>query len=264
MRKLLIVTGPTATGKTALGIELARKFNGEIISADSRQIYKGNDVETGKDRSFPQWGIDIAKPGDDFNVSAFVAYAQKIISDITARGKLPIVIGGTGQYIKELLNPSATLNVPLNPQLRAKLEKLSIDQLQKELAQMQPDKWKSMNQSDRNNPRRLVRAIEVARQDTRHPSTSLRASKVQDINTLDSLVIGLVGPRQILYNKIVERRKNRPDLVEKEFKLAKKQLLYMQKFLKPVWSDISKPNYRNKIFSAVSKWYTSTNGGKEN
>ncbi|MBI4099846.1 tRNA (adenosine(37)-N6)-dimethylallyltransferase MiaA, partial [Candidatus Microgenomates bacterium] len=161
MIKILVITGPTAAGKTALGIKLAKKFNGEIISADSRQVYKGNDVETGKDRSFFQWGIDIAEPGTDFNVSAFREYAQKTIADIASRGKLPIVVGGTGHYLRALLDPFSTINIPPDPKLRAK--NLSVEELQK---LVNPPAGGKMNPSDWQNPRRLIRAIETSKKRT--------------------------------------------------------------------------------------------------
>jgi len=252
MDKLLVITGPTATGKTALGIELAKKFDGEIISADSRQVYRGNDEETGKDHSYPQWGIDIAKPGEDFSVSSFVDFAQKMIADIVARNKLPIIVGGTGLYIKELLIPSETLNIPMDTSLREKLDSYTLEHLQQELIKISPQKWQSMNVSDQKNPRRLIRAIEVV-------LTPIRDSGRSQNDGRDILMIGLTGSREIIYQNIVARRKTRPDLVEKEFKLAKKQLLYMQKYLQPIWFDVTSPSCREEIFSTVTKWYTRIN-----
>lgn len=238
MIKLVVITGPTATGKTALGIELAKKFNGEIVSADSQQVYVGQDEERGKDRSFPQWGLDLVSSG--FNVSDWVKYSSAKISEIIDRKKIPIIVGGSGQYIKELLNPSETLHIPVNRELRKKLAKYSIEELQKLI------KIK-MNDSDFKNPRRLIRAIEVVEHGSRLPAGR------QD-SQYDALVIGLTAKKEIIYQKIVARRKERPDLVEKEFKLAKKQLLYMQKYLNAVWFDIADPKMNNKIEWLVTKF----------
>lgn len=157
--KLLIIIGPTATGKTKLGVELAKKYNGEIISADSRQVYKGMDIGTGKDKeeygSVPVWGIDLVDPDYNFNVSDFVKFASEKISDIQSREKLPIIVGGTVLYIKSLLHPPETLHVPRNDNLRRELESLSVNKLQERLGE------NSLNTSDLQNPRRLVRAIEI-------------------------------------------------------------------------------------------------------
>lgn len=257
MIKLVVITGPTASGKTALGIELAKKFNGEIISADSRQIYRGNNIETGKDHSFPQWGIDIIDPGTDFSVSDFVNYATQIINDIQKRDKLPIIVGGSGQYIKELLDPSETLHIPLDTKLREKLEKLTLEQLQQELMGINRNKWELMNESDRNNPRRLVRAIETSKK---------RTIPFERVNTvrLKTLIIGLTAPKEIIYQKIVTRRHDRPDLVEKEFTLAKKQLAYMQKYLQATWFDITSPEFHNKVLWQVAQFTRRHSGKKEN
>ena len=240
MNKLLVITGPTATGKTKLGIDVAKKFNGEIISADSRQVYKGNDAESGKDRSFFQWGIDIVEPDYNFNVSEYVKYAKKVIENIWAKGKLPIIVGGSGQYIKELLYPSETLHIPPNKQLREKLEKYSVSKLQ-DLVKIK------MNASDWQNPRRLIRAIEVAKQDQR--------SKTKD-QRYNAMVIGLFATKEEIYKKIAERRVDRPDLIEKEFKLAKKQITYLKKLPGIMWFDVSSEKFSLEIFSRITKWYT--------
>jgi tRNA dimethylallyltransferase len=130
MNKLLIVCGPTATGKTVLAATLAKKFNGELISADSRQVYRGMDLVTGKDRpaslaslklgrsgpaggpDFPIWLYDVANPDEEFSVSQWVKLAKQAIDDIKGRNKLPIVVGGTGLYIHALIKPFETIDIP--------------------------------------------------------------------------------------------------------------------------------------------------------
>ncbi len=155
--------------------------------------------------------------------------------------------GGRRQYIKKLLNSSETLNIAPDQKLRERLAKYSVPQLQK---LVNPPAGGKMNPSDWNNPRRLIRAIEISSQNKKH--------KIEN-KKYNSLIIGLTAPKEIIYQKIVTRRRNRLDLVDKEFQLAKKQLLYMKKYLQPIWFDITQPDYRQEIFSRVRKWYTWTN-----
>lgn len=185
MFPLVIICGPTATGKTKLGIHLANKFNGEIISADSRQVYRGMDVGTGKGLSTTKnqrleikinnqiftlydlegvkiWGYDLVEPDQEFSVAHFHHFAAQAISDIRSREKTPIIVGGTGLYLKSLTQSIETINVPMDRNLRSQLESLTTSELQQRLQQLNPQKVKSMNNSDQNNPRRLIRAIEVA------------------------------------------------------------------------------------------------------
>lgn len=256
MNKLLIITGPTATGKTALGIRLAKKFDGEIISADSQQIYVGLDLERGKDKDLYKkagitvWGLDLTKNQHGFNPAAFIDFASKKIEEISARNNLAIIVGGTGQYIKELLYPSETLRIKPNWKLRAKLSKYSVVALQEELQETDNPKWLLMNNSDRQNPRRLIRAIEIARgnsKDRLGPGTE----------PWNSLIIGLSSARKNLYERITRRRKDRPDLIAREFTLAKKQLAYQRKYLNALWFDIADPKFDNKILWQVEKFLQS-------
>ena len=204
MNKLFIISGPTAAGKTRVALGLAKKLDGELISADSRQVYKGMDVVTGKDlgnaqfsitndqlqqrvsqkvnkpvtvgtytiKSVPVWGLDLIEPDEAFDVSMFIPFAREVTEDIWQRGKLPIIIGGTGFYIRGLLNPYETVGIPVNVNLRKELEKLPVGELQQRLKEINLQKWEQMNESDCNNPRRLVRAIEVGEyekvQNTKH------------------------------------------------------------------------------------------------
>ena len=199
--KLVIICGPTATGKTDLAARLAKKFSGSIISADSRQVYKGMDIVTGKDRpkGVSIWGYDLVKPSQDFSVAHFVRLAREQIKKIHRRGHLPIVVGGTGFWLKALVKPPATINIKPNSQLRKKLEKLSIAQLRRQLERLDPERAANMNQSDRNNPRRLIRAIEVAKQ----PRDSLRPT------IYDAHWIGLTAPLKVLDRRIEDRVRQR-------------------------------------------------------
>lgn len=259
--RCLFIIGPTATGKTSLGIYLAKKFSGEIISADSRQVYRGMDIGTGKDKSYPQWGIDLCDPDHDFNVSEFRKYALEKIEEIQKRNKLPIVVGGTGFYVKAILNPWETIDIKPNQELRERLLNCSIVELQNELQKINQSKWENMNESDRQNPRRLVRAIELAGRSTTNSG----------LPTPDSLIIGLTAPYEFLYKRIdqriEERIKNgmneeRERLIKKYKKLpktlwgpgehdyARRQMSYFRNLGKTYhinWFDISKKNYLNDI-----------------
>lgn len=265
MTKLLVISGPTATGKTALAATLAKKFNGELLSADSRQVYRGMNLTTGKDRpDVPIWLYDVVEPDEDFSVSHWVQRARDAIKDITRRKKLPIVVGGTGLYIHALLHPFDTIDVPPNKTLREKLQTLSVQKLQKLVARG------SMNDSDWNNPRRLMRKIELA-----------GAKKTTHVvkNSYDALVVGLTAPISVLNKRIDERLKERTrqgleseaatllatykhDLPSmsaiglNEHAYAKRQLTWLKKQKDILWFDITKKGFEDKIVSVVRTWYT--------
>ncbi len=197
MDKLLIITGPTAAGKTTIAVSFAHEFGGELVSADSRQVYRGMDIATGKDRTsidVPIHAIDIADPQDEFSVSHWISLAQKSISDIHNRKKLPIVVGGTGFYISALLHPPQSLNIPPNLRLRTMMNDKTREQLQNEVKQKLPDVWKFMNDSDRQNKRRLMRKLEIGK-------SLVYAEK----STFDTFVCGLAMPYPELYAKIDRR-----------------------------------------------------------
>ncbi len=163
-QKLLVILGPTSSGKTALSISLAKKYNGEIISADSRQVYKGMNLGTGKVTKKEMAGIphhllDVANPKKIFTNSDFCKLAEKAIDDIFSRGKLPIICGGTGFYIDTLVNGMVFPEVQPNPSLRKKLSNKSAPELVKILAKLDPIRVKTIEQK---NPVRLIRAIEIA------------------------------------------------------------------------------------------------------
>jgi len=161
--KILVIVGPTASGKSDLAIKLARKYNGEVISADSRQVYKGMNIGTGKVTKKEQklakhYLIDIASPKKVFTVDDFKRLGQKAIEEIIAKNKRPIIVGGTGLYIDVLLGRIQIPEVPANPKLRAKLEKQSVKQLFKRLQKLDPERAKTI---DSKNKRRLIRALEI-------------------------------------------------------------------------------------------------------
>jgi len=223
MSKLLVICGPTATGKTSLAISIARKFNGEIISADSRQVFKGLNIGTGKDlpkdaklkflwiKKFGYyevggikiWGYDLADPRHSFSVSQYLKFADRVIDDIVKRGKLPIVVGGTGLYIKGVIDGIPTAEIPKNNRLRKSLNDKTASQLFEMLAQMDAIKAGAMNTSDKKNPRRLIRAIEIATWVVSHKSDGQKSKKEKtDINVLQ---IGLMANESYLNDKIEQR-----------------------------------------------------------
>jgi len=200
--KVLVICGPTATGKTKLAVALARSFGGELVSADSRQVYRGMDIATGKDlhevRSMPLWMIDQVNPDQEFSVSQYVVGAQKAIEDIHERGKLPILVGGTGFYIQALTHPLDTIDVAPNVSLREELKHASVAELTKRLIALDAHTWKDMNASDRVNPRRLIRRIEIL-------SSRSKAPSVAHVKRYDALTIGLTASNEKLYQRIDRR-----------------------------------------------------------
>jgi tRNA dimethylallyltransferase len=161
--KLITIVGPTASGKTSLSIQLAQKYNGEIISADSRQVYRGLDLGTGKITREEMCGIphhllDVAEPTSVYTVANFVHDGRKAINEIVARQHLPIIAGGTFLYTDALLGDVSTPEVPPNENLRKTLETRSLETLFSELHNKDPQRAQTI---DRKNKRRLIRALEI-------------------------------------------------------------------------------------------------------
>lgn len=202
--KILVVLGSTSSGKSDLAVELALKYNGEIISADSRQVYKGMDLGTGKItkkemKGVPHYMLDIANPKTVFNVSKYKIKAQKIIADVLKRNKLPIICGGTGFYIDAVVDNIILPKVLPNLELRKKLEKKSCEALFTILKKLDPARAKNI---DSQNKVRLVRAIEIAQ--------SLGSVPKLKKNTIyDPLFIGLDLPDSALRERISARLKRR-------------------------------------------------------
>lgn len=161
---MVAVVGPTAVGKTTLSLDLVERFNGEIVSADSRQVYRGLDLGSGKVRPHEMRGIphhllDIADPRDVFTAKQFVEVGRDALRAIHARNTLPIVVGGTGFYVDALLGRVSLPNVPPNEALRTELSRLALDELGERLKGRDPSAYARM---DTKNPHRLIRAIEIA------------------------------------------------------------------------------------------------------
>ncbi len=199
--KTLIILGPTATGKSDLAVFLAKKLNGEVISADSRQVYRELDIGTGKITEKEMKGVkhhllDVADPRKAFSVAEYVKQAEIAMSDIAKRGKLPIVCGGTGFYIQALIDGLVLPDVPPNNSLRKKFAKLSTVELCGRLKKLDSVRFKTI---DRKNPRRLIRAIEIATALGRVPILAKKIGKY------DPIFIGLNLPPAELKDRIRKR-----------------------------------------------------------
>ncbi|HEY4528459.1 MAG TPA: tRNA (adenosine(37)-N6)-dimethylallyltransferase MiaA [Candidatus Paceibacterota bacterium] len=163
MRKVLVIVGSTASGKSALGVRLAKKFKGEIISADSRQVYKGLDIGTGKItkkemRGIPHYLLNVTNPKKQFSVSEFLEKANEALAMIYHSNHLPIITGGTGFYIDALAGKISLPEVPLNKELRKKLLKLSTEKLFQILKKKDSRRARTI---DKHNKVRLIRALEI-------------------------------------------------------------------------------------------------------
>ncbi len=221
--KILVIVGPTASGKTSLSIELAKKYNGEIVSADSRQVYKGLDLGTGKVTQeemdgIPHHLLDVADPLDTYTQTDYVRDGRKAIDDILSRGKLPIVVGGTFFYIDALLGKVSAAPAPPNEKLRTRLESLSNEALIQMIAEKDPKRAETI---DVHNKRRLVRAIEII--------TALgTVPEIQSEELYDSLILGIAITKDTLEENIHTRLLARLDqgMVEEVRNLVKNGLTY--------------------------------------
>ncbi len=225
--KVLIIAGPTSSGKTTLAFCLGAQEQTSIISADSRQVYQGLGILTGKDipedfvekdsglifNSHPVvfyetgnlrlWGFDLLRPDEVFNAADFSFLTRKIIAKEQQENRKIIIVGGTGFYLKSLTEPDSLAQVVPNDSLRLSLEKATIEDLQQKLWEINPQKFVSMNQSDASNPRRLVRAIEVASL----PSRTTQKKSVD--KPLSTTWIGIKTSLSDLKTKVEKRVRDR-------------------------------------------------------
>lgn len=227
--KVLFVVGPTASGKTDLALDLARIFSGELVNADSKQVYQGVDIIPGKDLP-PQtdfvthnfsvdskyclgyytfgevklWLLDVVTPQEEFNVFDYLNSAPLIINHILDTDKTPVVVGGSGFYVKGLLDGIGTLSIPQDEILRKNFLSASVEKLTEVLENENSEQLKKMNASDRQNKRRLVRAIEIAR----FNQTNAIIPRFSGI-TADVKVYGLQVDREVVKTRIDRRVKKR-------------------------------------------------------
>lgn len=203
--KLIVIVGPTAVGKTALSLELAKRFNGEIINGDAFQVYRGLDVGTAKITQsemdgIPHHLIDIRSPEDPYSVVDFKDDVCKCIQDITNRKKLPILVGGTGLYVQSVLYDYQFPETIENAELREKLYSLNNDELHRKLEELDPTAAINIHP---NNKKRVVRALEVCILSGKKFSEQTGAT--EKIALYDAIVIGLEMERIQLYDRINER-----------------------------------------------------------
>lgn len=232
MERAVFLTGPTASGKTALAVELARKINAEIINADSIQVYKGLDVISGKDlspqakfykiSSFPGLSkkynigffrsgrikiylLNVVSPDFPFSISDFFDISTRLISYINRKGKLPIIVGGNYFYFKALLDDMVTLQIPPDFSLREKLVKKTLDELLEMLKTANFKKFSRLNSSELKNKRRIMRALEIVYFRDKNKLKKIKRQKYK------ALLISLRMEKKELEKKIKQRVKDRLD-----------------------------------------------------
>lgn len=314
VEKLLAIVGPTGVGKTALGMFLAKKFKGEIVSADSRQIYKGFDIATGKDIQdadvYPSslkvdgkrpvywqkqgvkiWGLDLAEAQGVFSVAKYRKIVMQILRYLCQKNRLPILVGGSGLYIKAIIEPFETLTTPPNPSLRKKYSQKTAEELFQILSSLSPKSAMRLTKSERLNKQRLIRRIEIAKAGFK----KLKLTVPKDV-----LKIGLIVPRQVLKERIFKRidgwAEYVPDEIKKlirqginwnsqamsaigyrewkdyfagkatkdevvrrwkanEWQYARRQISWFRKDRDINWFDVTDPFYKQKVEKLVNNWY---------
>lgn len=216
--KVVSIIGPTATGKSDLAVELALRFNGEVISADSRQIYRGMDIGTGKItpeemRSVPHHLLDVTNPGKQFSADDYKSLAIPVIAGILSHGRLPVICGGTGLYIRALLSGIELPAVAPNYELREELSSWNTEDLVGELENLDPERTKDI---DKQNRHRLIRAIEIAR-------AIGHVTPLSESSPYNVLYIGLTLPTAELHERIHSRLFSRLEngMIEEVEKLHK-------------------------------------------
>ena len=313
MDKLLVILGPTGVGKTNLALKLAKKFNAELISVDSRQIYTDMDIGTGKlpviskiksasrrKKENGKWIIDgvpiylydITTPDKTFSVAAYQQLAYQTIRSIHQKGKLPILVGGTALYLNAVTQGLNIPKVPPNKDLRNKLERTPLGELLKKLEEIDP---KTFARIDKQNPRRIIRALEIYYSIGQPLSTLTKKFKVD----YDILTLGLTCYRDYLYNLVDKRveawikngfldevknlRKKYGDVqvfnspgyrqisnfldkkisLEEAIKrikfdhhsLIRKQYTFFKRNKKIIWFDIGQSNFQKQVQDLVNEWY---------
>ncbi len=217
MKKIVVIAGPTPSGKTAFAIRLAQKISGEIISADSMQIYQGMDIASAKptkeeQKAAPHHMIDIVSPFEPFSVADYVKRAKDVIEDVLSRGKVPIVAGGTGLYISSLVDNITFTEEETDPKVRENLfkeaEEKGIEPLYERLLAIDPVAAEKIHP---NNTKRVIRALEIY-ETTGYTLSEQNARSRQNPSPYTPFMIALAPPREILYDRI----NRRVDIMEKE------------------------------------------------
>lgn len=202
MKRILAIVGPTASGKTGFAVAVARAAGGEIVSGDSRQVYRGMDIGTGKDLEeygeIPVHLIDVAPAGAKYNLFQYLADADRALEDISARGKLPVLCGGSGLYVESVLKGLRLPPVPENTPLRESLRGKSLEELTAILASMKT----LHNTTDVDSPQRAVRAIEIEQYYLEHPSEAVAA---REGLPRPATIIGVDVDREVRRSRITRR-----------------------------------------------------------
>ncbi len=207
---ILVVAGPTASGKTALAVELAKEYNGEVISADSMQIYKKLDIGSAKPtkaemEGIPHHMLDIIEPDKPFSVASFVEMAKGIIEDIFSRGKLPILAGGTGLYVNSLIDDvefsAEAPDTGVREELESLLKEKGIDYMAEMLRDIDPVSYEKIH---KNNTKRVIRAIEFFKVNGYPISRQVEETKKKE-SRYDPLILFIDRPRDYLYERIEKR-----------------------------------------------------------
>jgi tRNA dimethylallyltransferase len=255
MNKILIISGPTATGKTALAIKLAKKFNGVLISADSRQIYIGMDIGTGKDKpkNIPIHLLDIITPDQTFSVAQYQRLVFPLIKKIQQHNKLPIIVGGTGQYIDSIINPNKpTYSIKPNKILRFFLNCFSTFHLQKLYSFLDQKSFVLLNNSEKHNPHRLIRKIEIKLSSKKNIAPIFQGGIKGGF-----LHLSLTAPNNFLYSRIDARVQNR---LNQGLLTEIKNLLKKYSWNSPGLNTLSYKEFKSYFFQkeplseAVTKW----------
>lgn len=226
-QKVIVILGSTSSGKTGLAVRVADLYDGEVISADSRQVYRGMDIGTGKDlgeyvmegKKIPYHLIDVVDPMEQFSLADFQKKSFLAMDDILKRNKLPIIAGGTGMYTQAIVDGFDLADSFSSREYRDKLEKKTCDELREFLEKLDLDFFESLNNSDRNNKRRLARYIELAEQG----ELGQRKKDKEKILKYDFLLVGLKWPRDVLRERIYRRLLER---IEKEDMIGEVERLH--------------------------------------
>ncbi len=208
--KVLVILGTTSAGKTAIGVKLASELSGEVISADSRQVYKGMDIGTGKDlkeymvngKKIKYHLIDVVSPKQKFDLAKYQKLALKAIEDVLKRKKLPIIIGGSGLYLQAIIDNYKLSSVKPNLFKRVELEKLSREELFQRLEKIKPEFADRLNNSDKNNSRRLIRYLEILEENKAEKNK-------QTPSPYDFFIIGIRCSDEVLKERINRRLDDR-------------------------------------------------------
>lgn len=286
MEKVIVIVGSTATGKSSLAIKLAKELDGEVISADSRQVYKSMDIGTGKVtheemQGIPHHLLGIIEPTQNFSVAKYKKLAEQKIDEVLKRGKIPIICGGTGFYIDAVTKGLVLPEVPPNTELREKLRSKDSTELLEMLKELDQDRAGNMNASDQKNKVRLIRAIEVAK------ALSVVPKITKGNPMYDFIKIGVKLPENKLKTKIQKRVKQmfkdglldeieklkenkvteerlrefgfeywkptEESVIKESLKYAKRQRTWWKKDKEIIWFDLSQTrfkeilNHTNKI-----------------